>query len=535
MEELLTAWLLSKGPQEGGWRESDKHDALDLLAKIGGPGLTTVLNQWLQGEWYARTHAIKFAARRPDETTIRLLVEASARSGDSARDAVERGHAAAALAACRCWNEVVRYILRSGAQTHTRVTDFRHEAGRLDDRSVEPARLAFDEDPSNPGAVLALGFANYEGILPKLRSALASVGPDTDAALIISTVVSWMGDSSDEVVSALQQVFDARVHSRAALVALLTNGSEAAKEVLWQRLRSEYHASIALALLDDAGYRERTIPLVRERLRNADRYTCLELLDEMVEDPTFSETLDSILADDRLRDSVRSMALDEEGSFRLGQGRASALRALARFDPQAAFLGTKAALRSRLDSARERYPYVLVEIDSGRAVRDLLEHSKAEASTTVLWATSRAFADLDIKEALLEYLNSSVPIERETALRVAARLAPAEWLLSSVRGRLDDDTVEVASAALAALKHLDDSLMAARLVRAIEEEADPTHRWALLDALLSIGDPGDIGRPMPNWATRVWAQLPLAMRKWVSDKLGERRKAVHREAEKVRR
>ena len=535
LEQLLTAWLVSKGPQEGGWRESDKHDAFDLLAKIGGPGLTTVLNYWLQGEWYARTHAMKLAARRPDETTIRLLVESSARSGDSARDAVERGHAAAALAGCRCWNEVVRYVLRSGAQTHTRVTDFRHEVERLDDSSVEPALLAFDEDPTNPGAVLALGFANRDEILPTLRSALATVGPDTNAALIISTVISWMGDSSEEVVRSLQRVFDARVHSRAALVALLTNGSETAKEVLWQRLRSEYHASIALALLGDAGYRERTIPLVQQRLRNADPYTSLELLDEMVEDPMFSEALDSILADDRLRDSVRSMAFDEEGSFRLGQGRASALRALARFDPQAAFVATKAALRSRLDSARERYPYLLVEIDSGRAVRDLLEHSKAETSTSVLWATSRAFAELDVKETLLEYLNSSVPIERETALRLAARLEPAEWLLSSVTARLDDDNVEVASAALSALKHLDDSVIAARLVQAIKGEADPTHRWALLDALLSVVDPGDIGRPMPNWATKLWAQLPLAMNRWLSDKLRERRKTVHREAKKVRR
>jgi len=61
------------------------------------------------------------------------------------------------------------------------------------------------------------------------------------------------------------------------------------------------------------------------------------------------------------------------------------------------------------------------------------------------------------------------------------------------------------------------------LEKAFVHECDITHRWVLLDSLISLADPGDSNSP-PTWLTNVSDQLTPAMRKHSSEALKEYRK-----------
>jgi hypothetical protein len=141
LEQNLVAWLLARGPQQGSWREHEKHDGLRVLAKIGGEGLTAVVNRWLEvGDRYGRMDALQLAAHRPDAATIGLLVRIS--QAEELRDdfPVEQGYAAKALAAAGRWSDVVAYIIRWGLRTLSQACTARPSCSRRSPDSPPPLK-----------------------------------------------------------------------------------------------------------------------------------------------------------------------------------------------------------------------------------------------------------------------------------------------------------------------------------------------------------------------------------------------------------
>lgn len=112
------------------------------------------------------------------------------------------------------------------------------------------------------------------------------------------------------------------------------------------------------------------------------------------------------------------------------------------------------------------------------------------------------------------------------------RLRAEEYVIRSLRARLDDIDLHVAGAAREALHLLQVADEADALVEAVLAEHNVSRRWILLDSLLALADPGDIHRPWPKWAREIAENLPYLMRVYSDDKLKDRRKEVAREAEK---
>lgn len=528
LEHKLTAWLLDRGPQQGAWREHEKWDGLGVLAKIGGSGLTTVVNQWLAADdRHGLIDAIEIAPRRPDTTTIEILRQISQDEELWDDFPVEQGHAAKALAAAGHWESVIAYLVRWGLQTLTAVTDYRHEAGMLDDRSMTPALRAISpETLPCPGVVLALGFGGRTDYLEWIRKTLDRALADSDVARACVLALGWLRDTAPETVSLLARQLAVPSHRNDAIIALLENGTDPALDTLLHHLRTEYHHGLAINLLNDHRTVAAVMLLVQQRLYEADNYTKLNMVADLLVRIRDEGLLDRLLSETAMRDFLREMSFADEGSVWVVGEKIRAIRGLGRFAPGDAFLAARTALQNVDAHDRELYPYLLVEFDQDRAVSLLLEQARHELATSVIWAIGRSLATADYIEPIRALFTSPDVNMRRTACRLAGRLPSEKWLLAAVRACLEDADSSVAAAAYEALELLHDGATANALIEALKTETDNTHRWSLLDALLAVGDPGDAQQPWPTWAQRAVGYLSHSMDTYLVKQIMKRRQKV---------
>ena len=528
LEHNLTTWLLDRGPQQGDWRQHEKCDGLGVLAKIGGPGLTTVVNQWLlAADRYGRMEAMEIAPRRPDTTTIELLRNISQSEELWDNFPVEQGYAAKSLAAAGDWESVIAYLVRWGLQTLIAVTDYRHEAGLLDDRAMTLALHALSSETLPcPGIVLALGFGGRTDCIEWIHKTLDRALADSDVAHACALALDWLRDTDPETVPLLARQLTVPSHRHDAVIALLKNGTDLALDTLLHHLRTAYHHGLAICLLNDHRTVAAVMPLVQQRLYEADDETKLNMIADLLARIRDEDLLDSLLSETAMRDFLRETSFADEGSVWVIGEKIRAIRGLARFDPESASLAAQTALQNVDAHDRELYPYLLVEFERDRAVSLLLEQARHELATSVMWAIARSLAAADYIEPLRALFASPDATRRRTACRLAGRLPSDEWLLAAVRDCLGDADSSVADSAHEALEMLHDGATANALLEALRTETDNTHRWVLLDALWAVGDPGDAQQPWPTWAQRAAVYLSHSMDAYLAEQIKKRRQEV---------
>jgi len=317
LEQNLTTWLFDRWRHRGDSLELETTYGLEILAKIGGPGLTAVANHCLEaGEQDVRLWGLKVAEQRPDSTTIRLLGTISLREDLWNNERAEQGFAAMTFAAIGCWRDVVAYIVRWCLRTIPSVIEHRFEAGVLDDDTMSPALAAMRHEPlPSPGVIVALGFGGRKDRLPFIRDTLARVAPDSEIAHACVLVIDWLQDTDPATVHLLEQQLDIPTHRRASVNALLENGTDAALEALLRHTHVQYQHGTALALLSDQRTRPRVIPLIRCQLTEADPHSRLEMLSSLSELAQSNQSVDEVLADPCLRDFLRETAFDNERAW----------------------------------------------------------------------------------------------------------------------------------------------------------------------------------------------------------------------------
>jgi hypothetical protein len=131
-----------------------------------------------------------------------------------------------------------------------------------------------------------------------------------------------------------------------------------------------------------------------------------------------------------------------------------------------------------------------------------------------------------------EWLADPAAERRLAACRVAGFLSPNEELGEAVRALADDPDKRVADAAVSAHERIRRAWTAEELVRAIATECDVTHRWVLLDALVSVADP-DGGGTAPPWLQTVRPHLTPAMVRHLSERLKERRRTLKEDLDRA--
>jgi len=533
-EKALVDWLLWRGPQNSGFVEHDKQNALGVLSKIGGNGLATVVNDWLiRGNRHSRLDAMKLSARGWTPETVQLLRERSL--SDELWDGrpIEQGYAADALAVMGEWQDVVRFQVRWGLHTLNRATDHRRNVERLDDITMLPAtEKAISNQLLEPGVAMALAFGRRDDFLGMIHDTLAASNPETEISHACVIAMWWIADTTDNAVPLLTRQLSVPSQRHNVTNALLTNHTDAAVTALLQHIRKEYDWQVAAILLNDERVRDEVMPLVKKSLLNGQSINSETELHHLLRRVRNAAILTAIFSDSDVQELIRQQATCQEGSFWYVGTKATAVEALAVIDPPAAYAAALAALQNDSSHDREMYPYLMIQIDVNRGIRDLVKQAQAERHTSVFWAIARALSKTDCLEVIRTLIVSASSKEREVGCKVCIHGECGEALEESLWHLLKDPASDVARAAREALEAIEARRNTERLLQAISEETDHSQRWSLLDALIASADPGDERQPWPAWASKIVDTMPFAMRRYLGEGIDKRRKDVREDAKK---
>jgi hypothetical protein len=540
LDRLLSNFLVTVGPQKGYMLDSvEREPALSVLAKIGGPEYVRVVNYYLStGDRFGRLQAIELARRSADAETIRLLGEITREDGlwdGFPREQVAATYALAALGEARL---VIDACVRLGIRTPPDLDSIIASPRPFDDAAIEPAvRVLGDETATGSqraGAVLALGIARRGDHLPAVLALLDDAAADSPLATACTIALAQIGDGSAEALRLLARQLSAVGDPYPAHVALLEIGTDEALAISMEQLRRSYVVEMAVDLVHRGETRSEAMELITREVSSAQP----PRLDDALEIPmaTLSDAaIQQIVAAEPVRAALRERALADDGAF-WGAGSAArirAIRALATFDPSTAFLAAQKALEDCGTHERDRYPYLLVEIDAVRAARLLVGQLVREESTVVRHSISRALARVELAVEIIGLLDSARAGERAAGCVLCAFREVGQEVRSRLLDLLQDGDPDVPEAALFALRSVRRSEEAEHLVAAaLVPEVTREWRWVLLDALLSIGDLGDKGGPTPGWLRELKSVLPPEMWNYAWGKIKSGRRKLRDELDR---
>ena len=524
---------MPSAPQEGQWKVRDKFDALDALARIGGDGFNRVLDVWLeQAGWAGRMHAAEMAQRRTSPRTTEILTELSETggTGDERDRAALGGYAAAALATHGCWGPVLRYYLRVGLGGLTVVADCCPEiAPPLDDTILTDvlAELRGEQGPT-PGSVLCVGIASRSDLLPEVRAALRRAEPGTHLAGACLLALQWLRDTDPVVVPMIARHLDS--HDHYATDALLVNDSPAAHAELAKELRRRPNPQLAVILANDPRYRDTGIAAIRQLAADGSRFRFDPGLANLVA-LARPDVLPAVAECSEVSSLAEEIGYNRYESFRFGGEKSAALRIVGLKQPDAAVRMALARLRDPDTPDRELYVPVIATLARDDAVGTLLDVARLGPPRRVVQAIGRELSRLDAEGSVLQRLRSPAAEERLAACRIAGFLPFTNGLDTEVRARAADADTRVSDAAVEAHEGLLRGQAVDELMRAVAAEDDLPHRWVLLDALVSVADPGG-GGTAPVWVEGVRPHLTPALTHHVSERLKERRKKLEEESDR---
>lgn len=548
LEARLTDWLLRRGPIPDQFDRPDQRDVMRILVKIAGTGATRIVNRYLNStNSHQRMQALRDATRQPDWETIAHLIYLSQKDDVHERvGPIEQGYAALALASINECYFAISAVVRWGLSTLESVVH-RLASMPFDEMALTPALTALDEGGKHlPGAILALGAARQsetkEELSERVRLILGSAPRESEVARACVIALWLLGDRSDEMVSLVAPHLDLPANRRYALNVLLGAASDTANDALLTSLARCFDTSLAVHLLNHPRTSRRVAHLIRKRLEKDPPDAPSELTLMLLLGAEDSKALEEVIDNPSARQILHEAAFASEGRsgvWFVGY-KAAAIRHLARFDAEAAWVAARTALKNTSGKDRERYPDIIAEIDPLAAVPFLLDMLRIETNKRVRWAIGRAFSGLikrpnaGVPARVYAWLESSDPERRLAACEAAGWLSPlynpADPLLSE---RLNDVDARVASAAQEAVSRLRDAKHVWKLAGAITAESNESRRWRLLDALIALADPGDEHQSWPEWCHQVGPLLSPAMRDYLVEGLKGRRKELVREAERT--
>lgn len=527
LERLLADWLLSRGPRRGIWADHEGHDALEVLYKIGGDGFTRVINSYLgAASQYGRIDGLQRAAKRPDSETLRKLREVAIT--DHLWDGhfpLEQGEAALAMCFCGIWDAVSSTIRRWGLKTTRRVCDAvraaRH-AGDLDTTSLSSMVNLTDVGRLRPGDLMLLGLLGVSRASTVIAGILEHPPSDPDTVLACIIALGDLQHVGEKAQDAIGRHL--KTHAFVATNALLSIGTELAVRILLKNIQETFALDTAVALASHPAVRRDALALIVEHLETDRRRLAVDL--PLIYGHAGDDILNFIGAQDDLRESIREIAFAEASGTALGNGKTVAIRCLAGFDRDAAFLAAKSVFCTQGDKGREECVSLLLAIDAQQALEVLLARAATEDDLSVVWAIGRGLASFDLQVRLSSYLAADDPSLRLAGSRLLPWQSPPDTAYTCLLGLLDDPSLAVARSAQKALRQLQNRLDAMELSAAFQSETNPHRRWVLLDSLLNVADPGGPSDPWPEWAEDLAKNMPYLWHRYLGARLKERREEM---------
>lgn len=501
LEALLTALACSRVGRTGGYFNHDLHSARLLLLKIGGSGITTLVNcELAHSDFYACLNGLAWALVKPDAETRRLL------KAITESDQLE------------WWDE------------HTPISDER----------LQKAMEAIEgtDESAQINALLVLGTSGRKDLIPRIRQILSIARAESKLALAAMIALDELGDKSSETVRLFTLQVQVPERNVRAVKALLRIGTDEALKNLEHYLcvihRSDFQqfhkigAELALDLLKYPLTQQvalRTLwPTIKDQSWISWPHACFEAVGD--------------LGDQEVQDWLREEAFPTDGALRDANRTASVIRGLAKFDPVTAFQAARLALR-QMQCDRAAIPDLLLELGSDGAILVLCDHAPAERHALTRWAIGRALRYAEKKDPVLENLKGMLQSPDPRVRQAGAELAGWQNCghLQEMLHKLciDDMSDRVRRVSREALLRQRDEEEVYRLMNAFRS-ADSDQQWSLLEAIIETGDPYLLGNKTdPLWIGQILDNAEIPLVKHAKGRLEERIKEMRSRAEKIDR
>lgn len=530
VENRLAEYIRRQGPQRGqSYTGHERTPALTLLHRINGTGFTSVINEFLGcDDRYGRHEALEWAIRHPNAATFSsarsIIASDELWGGSPGSYPVEQNDAMRLLAAHGQWDGVVEGLLRWEFRTNVDLTTERLAPRDYAGPSLESLRQAIAGSPT-PSCIVALGFLGGLPDIPVVQDLLYAADPTGKQAHACVIALRLLGDTSARGVELVARQLDIHAHRHSALQTLMRVGTPEAWAALMRDLQNNFDHITALNLINLSQHADEAADLALDRIPTERGFGDWNLLHLFVRRlrPDFRKR---IVADRWLRDKFHREAVASEGNFWLVGSKAAAIECLGEFDSLAAYDAAAHALCTPDAHDRERYPYVLNEIDSERSLTLLLDQLRCEQDFRVRYAIGRVLSNRDLK-ALLQSRWQSRDLKTLAASCFAAGWAKdGAHLLNELRQCLANDDEDVVRAAMDAIDRVRDREIGSELVLRAARANDVGHTMACLDAAVDVLDPGDDFAPWPAAVWEVCKSMSPLLHKAISERVKERRKEL---------
>jgi len=522
-----------------------------VLLRIGGTGYTEVINHWLAGpETYSKVHAIPSSVFNPDSTTVDLLEQIALRDDWQTGFVRQNVHAAVnALATIEAWRSVVVAYVRWHKNMPRDVVGARFGEGSLSNEDMAPALRALEENPRNPGAIMALGFGKVESHRELILGALSSAGEDEDLRNAASWSLAMLPTLLPTEVQALSHdLLESGKGQWLTLSNLMLANTDDSARTLLSYVKPKLAQSdgrttfdtqllrvIAFLLLNPST-REETAALVKARISQRGKRDFLA--EEIVQ--TLSPYIDlhkgyrDALDTERAEQILIERAFARDEALRFVGARAAAIRGLGKLRSDDAYSVARRTLCSGDMQNKERQPWILLEIDKERAVPDLFVIAEEIEDEPTIAYIALAMAQRCEWKEIQNYLSSNVSRQRALACRVCGLMAPSHEITTVLMEMALDDDVKVYEAAVGALNLQMMSATVGDLDYRLEAETAPGwQHWVFLKAVIDAANPGLPNAPRQPALDGIRSTLRPMTLDWFDEQIDRKRKEALKTAEDI--
>lgn len=470
----------------------DLHNAAAILLKINGEGLTHLANLCLEARnKYSNLFGIKLAAGRPDSQTRSLLAQLAISEDlwNAGGYPLVQDDAAIVLASLGENRGVVEGTLKTGLVSN-KLAEIRREQPPMGDDVLRPVIAALDSDSEaeQERGMAVLAISGRNDLSQKVVDILRAKPADCTLARLAAHTLSVFEYRGAETPALLAQQLAIPSHIHAAMAALLRNGSPEALSALEASLYqtgitpgNAVESALAINL-----YRH---PLTRDA---AARVIWRALQDKGVD--LLSPELLLCLPDEvtpEMREYLLQLSYAPDSDLRTVGCRATAIRAIARFDCDAAFAAARAAIES-LHADRELVPALLMELDEEEAIPLLCRAAQAIPPTEVKWAIGRSLrrskSQAQVRRALLQMVDAEDQMIRQVGTELCGWSEPGRFDNELGSMMTSDPAFSVREAATIALERIASERDVLELLPALQS-AGESRKWSIIQSILKIGDP----------------------------------------------
>lgn len=360
-----------------GYVDHEFDAAFEVLLRIGGDGVTRVVNALLQSTSdLAKVKGCKYSSVRPNKET-RLLLDILAQSDDMRDDTRGNSFPLAqqksinALAALGEDAALVRGIIKIGKQISPDVTEYRDHHPAMADHAISDALTILEnaDHESYANAVLALGFSGRPEIRHRIEAILLECDTESDTSMCAMLALEDLGGISENIAERVLEQYRSGHHKYPALKLMATGDREACNRLMASALPDEPpFDEVDERIIAWLGHDVKTRPLVARQLRAmlaSKGYRGFAFMFEVPQllDPTNDHEIEK-LWETATRPSV---------GFTTSGARAASIENLAAIDPEAAYEMASYSLKHD-NWDRDLLPEVMLRIDREKATLEIVDH-----------------------------------------------------------------------------------------------------------------------------------------------------------------